>query len=384
MTPHPSSAFAVGVVILFARWAIRIRTVGFRGLRGDDLISIPLLALWTINAFGAYTTYYSGSNFDVTAEQAEQLSDSDVWVLEYGGKWQAASIFTYSAIIWCLKFMVLFFYRRLNADQWNQSLWTHGTGWIFYLNGIAYIAVVFVPILVCKEFHNNWVVRPLHHCPFSPWNVWIPVSVNIFTDELIMTIPVPILCQSRVSTPRKIGIMLLLCLVGFVISAAVVRAKFTIAAAPSVTAINRWGFRETGAGMIVVNAPVVMPIFSKAFWKRGPYRPGRQEEQPHGGDILGGGGDHGNGRRASDAPGPTASQVPTDVTETTQGASHGTGESIELRNLGGRSGPGNNTANRDLEQGPDTTSEAVEARSAGRRVEDEGDGPAVSATRIVG
>lgn len=46
-----------------------------------------------------YATYYSGGNIDVTAEQAEQLSDRDVWVLEYGSKWEFASFFTYYAII---------------------------------------------------------------------------------------------------------------------------------------------------------------------------------------------------------------------------------------------------------------------------------------------
>lgn len=46
-----------------------------------------------------YATYYSGGNIDVTAEQAEQLSDRDVWVLEYGSKWEFASFFTYTAII---------------------------------------------------------------------------------------------------------------------------------------------------------------------------------------------------------------------------------------------------------------------------------------------
>lgn len=58
-----------------------------------------LLALWTMNAFIVYATYYSGGNINVTAEQADQLSDRDIWVLEYGSKWEFASFFTYCAII---------------------------------------------------------------------------------------------------------------------------------------------------------------------------------------------------------------------------------------------------------------------------------------------
>lgn len=82
--------------------------------------------------------------------------------------------------------------------------------------------------------------------------------------------------------------------------------------------------------MIAVNAPVVIPIFSKAFWKRGPYRPGREAAQAQGGGdgIFGG-----NRRRAPNGQRPTANQIPSEMTWTTQGASHGTSEQTELSKL---------------------------------------------------
>ena len=86
-------------------------------------------------------------------------------------------------------------------------------------------------------------MRPLpsHRCTFRPQNFWVLVVLNVLTDALIMTIPVPILWQLRVSRLRKVGVSLLLCSGVFVISTAVVRAAFTIAGAPSVITINRWG-----------------------------------------------------------------------------------------------------------------------------------------------
>lgn len=133
---------------------------------------------------------------------------------------------------------------------------------------------------------------------------------------------------------------------------------------------------------MAVNAPVVIPIFSKAFWKRGPYRPGREAGQAQ----SGGGGDGifgGNRRRAANGQRPTPNQIPSELTWTAQGDSNGTSEQTEMSKLSRASRPGNNTANRDLEKGLDTTSGAVEVRSAERRAEQEDD-MAISPTRGVG
>ncbi|KAL1852346.1 hypothetical protein Daus18300_012241 [Diaporthe australafricana] len=191
-----------------------------------------------------------------------------------------------------------------------------------------------------------------------------------------MTIPVPILWQLRVSKLRKVGVSLLLCSGVFVISTAVVRAAFTIAGAPSVITINRWG----SVGMMAVNAPVLIPIFSKAFWARGPYRPGRQPGL--------GGGNHGNRRGAAAGPRPTVFEIPSEMTWTTQGAtSHGTSEGTELSKLSrvSRSRPGK-APPRDLEKGPDTTtSGAVELQGVEeRRTGEDPDDLTISPARGVG
>lgn len=70
------------------------------------------------------------------------------------------------------------------------------------------------------------------------------------------------------------------------IATAIVRAAFTISGSPSIITINIWGFRETAAGLLVVNAPVLVPLFRKSFWRRGPYRPG--------GDMFNDEGEHGD------------------------------------------------------------------------------------------
>lgn len=112
-----------------------------------------------------------------------------------------------------------------------------------------------------------------------PQNFWTLVVLNVITDACILTLPVPILWHLRVSRRRKLAVTLLLCSGLFLISTAIVRAGFTISSSPSVITINIWGFRETAAGVAAVNAPILAPLFSKAFWRRGPYRPGRYADE---------------------------------------------------------------------------------------------------------
>lgn len=56
----------------------------------------------------------------------------------------------------------------------------------------------------------------------------------------------------------------------FVIVAAIVRICMSLQAEPSTVNINRWGIRETIAGILAINTPIIRPILSKAFWSGGP------------------------------------------------------------------------------------------------------------------
>jgi hypothetical protein len=73
----------------------------------------------------------------------------------------------------------------------------------------------------------------------------------------------------RVSRRRKLGLSLLLFPGVFVIAAALIRVIMTLEARPSALNINRWGVRETLAGIIAVNVPILRPILLKAFWTPG-------------------------------------------------------------------------------------------------------------------
>lgn len=287
MTPSPSSAvelekspgylaeiwslYTLGVVVILLRWAVRLRTVTFRGFQWDDYLAGVYLMLLTLNIAIAHITYHTGGNIDVTPAQALALSNSDRLILRYGSRLEFISWYSYPGSIWVLKFMVLFFYRRLTMGLLRRRT----INFLFYFCGASWIALILTVSISCRPFHHNWQISPLPgpECTFRAQNFWVLVFLNVTTDLALMAIPIPILWHLRVSRRRKIAVSILLLSGIFIISTAIIRAVMTILGEPSVININRWGFREITVGLIAVSAPILFPMSTKAFWRPGPYNP---------------------------------------------------------------------------------------------------------------
>ena len=109
----------------------------------------------------------------------------------------------------------------------------------------------------------------------------------------------------KASIRRKLAIAVILSSGIFVITAAIVRAKLTLDSLSSTTTINSWGVRETIIGLITVNIPILRPLATRAFWRRGPYDPeissgsaGTENEEARPTLITWGGGRIGGGSRS--------------------------------------------------------------------------------------
>lgn len=168
--------------------------------------------------------------------------------------------------------MVLFFYRRLTMGLLRRRT----IKFLFFFCGASWIALILTVSVSCRPYHHNWQIQPLPgpECTFRAQNFWVLVVLNVLTDAALMAIPIPILWHLRVSKRRKIAVSILLLSGVFIISTAIVRAVMTFRGAPSVININRWGFREITVGLLAVSAPILWPMSTKAFWRRGPYSPG--------------------------------------------------------------------------------------------------------------
>ncbi|KAK1722269.1 uncharacterized protein BDZ83DRAFT_432771 [Colletotrichum acutatum] len=116
--PEVWAWYAIGVFIILLRFAVRIRTVGIRGFRGDDYLALPVsywkststkidhdidalqyLVLYSINVYVVQICYYTGANIDITPDAVPSLSDHDAAVLQLGSKLEFMSWYTYPGCI---------------------------------------------------------------------------------------------------------------------------------------------------------------------------------------------------------------------------------------------------------------------------------------------
>jgi hypothetical protein len=125
---------------------------------------------------------------------------------------------------------------------------------------------------MCR-FQWNWQVRPQppRACTFKPQNFYVGAVLNVITDAILLSLPIPMLWNLQVRLSKKIAIGVLLSSGIFVIAAAIIRAVLTLGATPSGLNINRWGVRETIVGHLTVNMPIFPPMFKRGFWSRGSF-----------------------------------------------------------------------------------------------------------------
>ena len=154
-----------------------------------------------------------------------------------------------------LKAMMLFFFNRLTLGLYQQRLVKIFAG----IAAVSYLAVWLTITCGCHPIHLNWQMLPYppeRSCQEKLQNFYVTTVLNVLTDALILVIPVPLLWGMRVSLGRKIALTVLLCSGIFVIIAAILRITFTMKGVNALN-INLWGTRETAAGIIAVNVPIL-------------------------------------------------------------------------------------------------------------------------------
>ncbi|KAL4727780.1 hypothetical protein ACLX1H_004469 [Fusarium chlamydosporum] len=258
--------YALGTIILLTRFAVRIKTVGWRGLRGDDFFSFLVMIFYAADAITVHLIYYLGTNIEAgVAARTHELTRAEIREYELGSKFQLVAWYAYTALIWCLKGTMLCFFSRMTIGTWHKNY----VQVVSFLCGITYIAVVLTITIGCLPYHANWQVvpDPPARCSFKIQNFLVTTVLNVMTDALILFVPIPLLWKLQIPIHKKFVIGLLLSSGAFVIAAAIVRVVLTLTANPSAITINAWGVRETLVGIATVNIPVLRPLFSRAFWK---------------------------------------------------------------------------------------------------------------------
>ncbi|KAL2689972.1 hypothetical protein Neosp_004037 [[Neocosmospora] mangrovei] len=240
-TPFQTEAwteYGLGSAVLFLRYFARWRTVGWKGMQGDDYFAFASLVFWT-----------NGTNIGVTDEMGAKLTDAQIAKLEFGSKCLLAGWNFYVTLIFCLKGVMLCFYSRMTLGLWQRKvvIWTQ-VGTV-----LAYLGVI-------------TVIWAHYACTLAVANYLTLVVLNIATDLVIVSIPVPLLWTVKLSIKRKLIIGVLLCSGVFIMIATLLRCVLSLRDIQGINTSTIWAIRETFVGIIAVNAAAIKPLFSASRW----------------------------------------------------------------------------------------------------------------------
>ncbi|KAF6807967.1 hypothetical protein CSOJ01_07817 [Colletotrichum sojae] len=263
------SLYAAAIIIIGLRVFCRSRMVGASGFRPDDYLIFLAWALYTTVSVMAtlFSMVAQGRHTSIlTPEQRATMPESEFYIWEYGSKNFLVGMSVYAAVVWTLKFNMLFFYRRLVAGQWVEKFILP----VMALVASTAIAMILIIALTCRPFSQMWQVRPDPGANCVPQNKVYFYSIlvmNVTTDTCILLIPIPVISLVRASIWRRLGVFFLFSLGIFVIACAIIRVVLTFHPTGQFGPAAMWSIREDFVAIFVGQAPMIVPMSKKRFWQ---------------------------------------------------------------------------------------------------------------------
>ncbi|GAP92975.1 putative triacylglycerol lipase-like protein [Rosellinia necatrix] len=262
--------FAVGLTVTAIRTLARVKQVGFKGLQGDDYLvwlAMLIYAAETALAYSVGAVAMGLANNGMTVAERRNLDPNGA---EYhtrvtGCKIQISGWSTYSALLWTLKASLLVFYIRLTSGLGQTYRRRIYIG--FALLGTTYLAATLNLFLGCRPFHKYWQINPDPGDGCQPAVstriVWVYASLNILSDLYLLSIPIPMLWNTTLALPKKIGLIILFSGGVFIIVCALIRAVLIVTdPIGGAQTAGSWAVRETFVAVITTNLPMAFPLVS--------------------------------------------------------------------------------------------------------------------------
>ncbi|KAK4124673.1 hypothetical protein N657DRAFT_572064 [Parathielavia appendiculata] len=268
-TVEAFTLLAIGLCFTVLRTAARIKIVGVKGLRWDDILVWVGTICHAAETGLAYSVGHAAhglaNNGMTDAQRAALRPDSPEYQTRVlGSKIQIAGWSTYSVLLWSLKLSLLIFYRRLTTGV--------GTQYRIRVNiGFGFLAASFVAIttnlyLACRPFHKYWQINPdpgnVCQPAISNQVVWMYLAFNVSTDLYLLSIPLPMLWASALKPVKKAGLMVVFGGGLLVVAFAILRcAMIFLDPVNGAQLAGSWAVRETFVAVVTTNLPMIFPAF---------------------------------------------------------------------------------------------------------------------------
>ncbi|MCJ1429126.1 hypothetical protein MMC29_007039 [Sticta canariensis] len=267
------------ICIVIAAIAVFLRLIARRmcraSIQADDwmIIVALLLAAGEVSG-GLVCVSFNGGKHSILLTNPKGFAKS-VLATEY----------FYTSAIAAVKISILLLYRRLFPNhRFRIILWSFG---VFIL---TYSTVqLLVTLFQCRPIRGAWDPFIRANCIKLNLEFMIMGSLNVATDVTTLCLPMPLLWRLKISIERRLQVMSMILLGGFVCIVSAYRVpkigslSLSDAAWSDVDAAV-WGVVEVCVGIVSACLPTMRPLFNWVFHGFGATPKDLQGPEP---DLLG-------------------------------------------------------------------------------------------------
>ncbi|KAF2219491.1 hypothetical protein BDZ85DRAFT_205708 [Elsinoe ampelina] len=256
---------AVALVVMAARIVVRIRVFGKFDL-GDYLTIGAIICAAARGGLIHVVLTWGTNNLSAAARARIRFTDAEIYRRTIGSKFAISNRPIYNTYLWFQKLILLHFYiRHFHSHEKRKNrliAWTYGP--IFFFTWAAAQVVGFTE---CDPFPLYWQVVPAPgSCVQAQVQLIVLGVLNIFTDIMLLILPIPSLISLQ--TPWRLKLRLyILCTLGlFIIAVTVIRLPINALNASVQANRTTWASTELLAAAIAVNAPTLYGAYNS--WRR--------------------------------------------------------------------------------------------------------------------
>ncbi|KAH7379948.1 hypothetical protein BKA64DRAFT_736545 [Cadophora sp. MPI-SDFR-AT-0126] len=220
---------------------------------GDSLTAIAIVCVFIRIAFTHVLILWKTNNIPDDYRETHVFTQREIYEREIGSKFTLIARSFYITLLWIQKTVLLMFYRHLVRDMpWGKpTMMAYGI--IFAVTFVASIISTFVE---CRPFHLYWQVVPdPGNCSQAIIQLYVVGVSNMFTDLMLIFLPIPVLITVRLSVVKKLQLGFLFSIGFMIIIITAIRIPFTVGSKSSETFRITWTTGEFLAATFVANAP---------------------------------------------------------------------------------------------------------------------------------
>jgi len=140
----------------------------------------------------------------------------------------------YVTSLWLIKLALVIFYKKIAAPGTKMQM-AYNITLVFLI--LSWLAIFFDIMFQCFPHDKRWAMNPDYACDphQSEINFWLTVLLNIFTDVVLICLPITMVSQLQMKLKQKLGVAAIFALGIFVVIASIIRAYFSHNGAQMIT-----------------------------------------------------------------------------------------------------------------------------------------------------